>query len=82
MECVTPTPLILECFKVREGGERRRDGEGGTRLISLPFEFFGPVPRKFMVGAVGHFTLQPMARTNHKFPGSGGRAFERKRNRP
>ena len=25
-----------------------------------------------MVGVVGHFTLQPMARTNHKFPGFGG----------
>ena len=25
-----------------------------------------------MVGAVGHFTLQPMAHTNHKFPGYGG----------
>ena len=25
-----------------------------------------------MVGVGGHFTLQPMARTNHKFPGSGG----------
>ena len=25
-----------------------------------------------MVGAVGHFTLQPMARTSHKFPASGG----------
>ena len=24
-----------------------------------------------MVGAGGHFTLQPMARTNHKFPGAG-----------
>ena len=24
-----------------------------------------------MVGAVGHFTLQPMASTNHKFPGYG-----------
>ena len=23
---------------------------------------------KFMVGVGGHFTLQPMARTNHKFP--------------
>ena len=36
--------------------------------ISLPFEFLGPVPGKFMVGAVGHFTLQPMASTNHKLP--------------
>ena len=34
-----------------------------------------------MVGAVGGYTLQPMARTNHKFPGSSGRMFERKRNR-
>ena len=34
-----------------------------------------------MVGAVGQFTLQPMARTSHKFPASGGRVFERKRNR-
>ena len=25
-----------------------------------------------MIGAVGHFTLQPMARTNHKFPGYWG----------
>ena len=25
-----------------------------------------------MVGAVGHFTLQLMGRTNHKFPGYGG----------
>ena len=25
-----------------------------------------------MVGAVGDFTLQSMARTNHKFPGYGG----------
>ena len=28
--------------------------------ISLPFEILGPVPRKVMVGAVGHFTLQPI----------------------
>ena len=32
----------------------------------------GPVAGKFMVGAVGDFTLQSMARTNHKFPGYGG----------
>ena len=38
---------------------------------SFPFEFRRPVPGKFMVGAGGHFTLQPMARTNHIFPGSG-----------
>ena len=25
-----------------------------------------------MVGAVGYFTLQPMARTSHKFPACGG----------
>ena len=25
-----------------------------------------------MVGVVGQFTLQPMARTNHKFPGYVG----------
>ena len=25
-----------------------------------------------MVGAVGHFTLQPIACINHKFPGYGG----------
>ena len=25
-----------------------------------------------MAGAVGHCTLQPMANTNHKFPGYGG----------
>ena len=31
-----------------------------------------------MVGAVGHYTLQPMARTNHIFPGPGGRVFEKK----
>ena len=37
--------------------------------ILLSFEFLSPIPRKFMVGAVGHFILQPMARTNHKFPG-------------
>ena len=49
-------------------------------LISLPFEFLGPVPGEFMVGAVGDCTLQLMARTNHKFPGSSGRMFERKRN--
>ena len=49
--------------------------------ISLPFEFRGPVPGKFMVGAVGDFTLQPMARTNHKFPGPAAGSFERKRNR-
>ena len=40
--------------------------------ISLPFEFLGPVFGKFMVGVVGYCTLQPMARTNHKFPGCGG----------
>ena len=27
-----------------------------------------------MVGAVGHLTLQPMACTNHKLPGTGGGA--------
>ena len=42
-----------------------------TGSILLPFEFLGPVPRKFIVGAVGHFTLQPMACTNHKFPRYG-----------
>ena len=26
-----------------------------------------------MVGVVGNLTLQPMACTNHKFPGNGGR---------
>ena len=30
-----------------------------------------------MVGVVGDFTLQSMARTNHKFPGSSGRIFEK-----
>ena len=45
----------------------------GVLSISFPFEFLGPVPRKFMVGAVGHFTLQLMARTNHKFPRYGAR---------
>ena len=34
-----------------------------------------------MAGVVGQFTLQPMARTNHKFPryrgGGGAREFER-----
>ena len=39
--------------------------------ISFPFEFLGPVPGKFMIGTVGNFTLQPMARINHKFPGYG-----------
>ena len=43
--------------------------------ISLPFEFLGPVPWNFMVGVVGNLTLQPMARTNHKFPGYGVRVF-------
>ena len=37
--------------------------------ISLHFEFSGSHSVKFMVGTVGHFTLQPMACTNHKFPG-------------
>ena len=36
----------------------------------------GGVPGKFVVG---DFTLQPMARTNHKFPRYGGWVFERKR---
>ena len=40
--------------------------------ISLPFKFLGPIPWKFMVGAVGHFTLKPMAHTNHKVPSYGG----------
>ena len=45
-------------------------------LISLPFEFLGPVPGKFMVGVVGHFTLQRMARTNHKSPGYRRRGIQ------
>ena len=36
--------------------------------ISLPLEILGPVPRKYMISKVGHFTLQPMAHTNHIFP--------------
>ena len=38
-----------------------------SATTSLRFEFLGPIPEKFMVGAVGHFTLQPIAHTNHKF---------------
>ena len=48
--------------------------------ISHAIEFLSPVPKKFMVGAIRHFTLQPMARTNHKFPryrGGGGGEFGR-----
>ena len=30
-----------------------------------------------MVGAVGLFTLQPMARTNHIFPGNGGQGIRK-----
>ena len=48
--------------------------------FSFPFKFLGPIPWKFMTGVVGHFTLQPMARTNHTFPGTGARDFKRKRN--
>ena len=44
----------------------------GVLSVSFPSEFVGPVPGKFMVGAVGHFTLQLMACTNHKFPGYRG----------
>ena len=32
-----------------------------------------------MVGVLGYFTLQPTARTNHKFPRYGAGEFERKR---
>ena len=30
-----------------------------------------------MVGVVGHYILQPMARTNHKFPKYSGRALQK-----
>ena len=43
----------------------------GSVLLSIPFEFRSPIPRKFMVCAGGHFILQTMAHTNHKFPGPG-----------
>ena len=36
-----------------------------------------PVPWKFMVGMIGHFTLQSMTRTNHKFPSYGGRGIRK-----
>ena len=35
-----------------------------------------PPHRKFMVGRGSHLTLQPMARTNHKFPRWGHRHFK------
>ena len=40
--------------------------------ILVPLKNLCPVPGKFMAGAVGRCTLQPMARTNHKLPGYGG----------
>ena len=50
-------------------------------LESILFPGGGGGGRKFMVGVVGHFTLQPMVCTNHKFPGTdsgrlGNKAIE------
>ena len=53
------------------------DGGREVLSISLPFKFLGPMPGKYMVGAVELFTLQPIARTNHKFPWNGGRGVRR-----
>ena len=58
----------------QEWGREKQQNDGmDIILITCQFrEFLGPIPRKFMVGAVGHFTLQSVARTNHKFPCYGG----------
>ena len=44
--------------------------------IYASFRISQPVSGKFMVYAVGQFILQPMARTNHKFPATGGRGIQ------
>ena len=44
--------------------------ENGADFTSLGTP--GPITGKFMVGAVGDFTLQSMGRTKHKFPDYGG----------
>ena len=63
--------MFLKLSKLSSMGVLKE--EGGGQQATVDFEFLGPIPGKFMVGAVEDFTLQPMARTNHKFPGSGGR---------
>ena len=51
-----------------------------VQLISLHFKCQDPPPPpvtgKCMVGAVGHFTLQSMTQTNHKFHCNGGPGVE------
>ena len=59
-----------QALEVGEKGQGTRVGGCCTALpgsISLPFKLLDPVLGNLWLVWLGHYTLQPMARTNHKF---------------
>ena len=62
------------CELSRVGGPRASSHRKIYTTVDIlpPLEFLGPLPGKFVVGVGRDLSLQPMARTNHKFPKYGG----------